>query len=83
MKLLSPELLRLSAHLEQAPLTDVLHVAIVVLEANREFIAGILKLLGRPLDVELFDRTVKPVLRELVKRRLELEAHNQPARGQA
>lgn len=85
MKLLSPEaLLRFSRNLDDAPLTDVLEVAVMVLEANREFTSGILHLMGRPLDVELFERSIKPVMRELIKRRLDLEAHPpHAARGNA
>jgi hypothetical protein len=82
MNLRSPELLRLARNLEHAPLTDVLGTATVVLESAREFLAGVLR--SDRLAVELLDATMKPVIRELVSRRLELEQHGaQLARGNA
>jgi hypothetical protein len=71
MKLTSVELLRLARNLETAPLTDVLTAAVGGLEALREFVAGVMA--DRPLDVELLDKSIKPIVRELVKWRLQLE----------
>lgn len=80
--LASPELLRLARNLENAPLTDVLDVASRVLESTRDFLAAILR--NNRLDVELLDATIKPVIRELVHRSLDLSHYGpQSSRGNA
>lgn len=73
---MKPELLRMARNLEAAPLTDVLGAAVLSIDALREVVVELYKILGRTaLDVELVDATVKPVLRELVQRQLDLENH--------
>jgi hypothetical protein len=85
MKLPSPELLRLTRNLEKAPLTDVLGAAAISMEAVRELLVDLFRACGgSELDRELFDASLKPLIRELITRRLELEAHPpHAARGNA
>lgn len=74
---ITPCLLRMARNLEQAPLTDVLAAASMSLEAARELAVGLMKVHGRSaLDVELFDATLKPVIRELMQRQIELGNHD-------
>jgi hypothetical protein len=71
MKFPSDEFLRLSKNLADAPLADVLFAAALSLESARELLVDLFK--GNALDRELLEVTMKPVIRELVKRQLDLE----------
>lgn len=76
MKFLTPDLLRLTANLERAPLTDVLAAASMTIESIRELLQGLNRMAGgNAADSELIDRNLKPIIRELVRRQIELETY--------
>ncbi len=86
MKLRSPELMHLIRNLPDAPLTDVVRAAAIAVEGARATLADIYAALDAQmakLDIEVLDASLKPLIRELVKRANELEVHPLPAAGNA